>query len=177
MWQLVNKSDLDGYKYVADSVKNSAVWPQYVSEAQLFDIKQWLGDALLNEIITQSQTSPSSVSVLNQKLLDGGSYVYGAYTYTFQGLKAAIIYYAFARFTSKSIYNYTQAGITVKDSDLSTPASDKAIQRLQTENYLMAEAIKDEIILYLKRNSSDYPLFNSCRNITGRRGSFIAVGD
>ena len=177
MYQLVNKSDLNDYKYMADSVKNVAVWPQYVSEAQLFDVKQWLGDTLLNEIITQSQTSPSSVSVLNQKLLDGGSYVSNGNTYTFQGLKAAIIYYAFARFTSKSIYNYTQAGITVKDSDLSTPASDKAIQRLQTENYLMAETIKDEIVLYLKRNSSDYPLFNSCRHIQGRRGSFIAIGD
>jgi hypothetical protein len=177
MQPLVTKSDLSDYKYVADSVKNIAVWPQYVSEAQLFDVRPWLGDALLNEIVTQANTSPDSLTALNDKLLDGGTYVFEDTTFMFQGLKAAIIYYAFARFTSKSSYNYTQAGITVKDSDLSTPASDKAIQRLQTENYLMAEAIKDDILLYLRRNSSDYPLFNCYNKRSRRPGTFYAVGD
>ena len=39
MVNLVTKADLDTYKYVADSVKNHTSWSQFVSEAQLFDIK------------------------------------------------------------------------------------------------------------------------------------------
>ncbi len=176
MIALVTLTDLAAYKYVADSAKNSAIWPQFVTEAQQLDVKHWLGDALLNEICTQAATSPESISSLNEILLAGGSYVYQGNTYLFQGLKAAIIYYAFARFTSRLPYNYTQAGLTVKDTDFSTPASDKAVQRLSTEAMLTAASIKDEVVLYLKRNSSSYPLFK-CSNTAGRARTFYVIGD
>ena len=39
MTALVTLTDLQAYKHVADSVKNSTQWPQFVSEAQLFDVK------------------------------------------------------------------------------------------------------------------------------------------
>jgi hypothetical protein len=159
MISLVTKVDLDVYKYIADSVKNSVSWPQFVSEAQLFDVKVWLGDPLLNEIINQASTLPTTISANNQILLDGGSYTYEGQIYLFQGLKAAVIYYAFARFTNRTAFNYTAAGIVQKDSDLSTPVSDKIIQRLETEARLMAEAIKCEITTYLDRNYILYPLW------------------
>jgi hypothetical protein len=159
MISLVQKSDLDNYKYVADSVKNSTSWPQFVSEAQMLDVKPWLTDALLLEIIGQASTLPTTISAANQALLDGGTYVYGTKTYFFQGLKAAILYYAFARFTNRTAFNYTAAGIVLKDSELSTPVSDKVIQRLETEARLTADALKCEIITYLNRNSALYPLW------------------
>jgi hypothetical protein len=165
MISLVTKADLDQYKYIADSIKNSTTWPQFVSEAQLLDVKVWLGDALLNEIITQASTLPTTISADNQTLLDGGSYVYQTHTYLFQGLKAAILYYAFARFTNRTAFNYTAAGIVIKDSDLSTPITDKQMQRLETEARLTADAIKCEVETYLNRNYLLYPLWrnNSCR--------------
>ncbi len=176
MIALVTKADLDGYKYIADSVKNAAVWPQFVSEAQQLDVKVWLGDGLLNEIITQASTSPESISTANAVLLNGGSYVYQTKSYLFQGLKACIMYYAFARFTSRQPYNYTQAGLTVKDTEYSTPASDKAVQRLSTEAMLTAASIKDEVQLFLRRNASTYPLYR-CSNGNGRPRTFFVIGD
>lgn len=175
MTTLVTKSDLDRYKYVADSVRNSAIWPQFVEEAQILDVK-WLGDGLLNEIITQYNTSPQSLSIANQALLDGGRYIHNTKTYLFQGLKAAIIYYAFARFTSKSPYNYTANGIVTKDSDLSQPASDKAIQRLSTENLMIADALRDEILCFLSRNSTTYPL-HKCTDGRRKNRLFQVIGD
>jgi hypothetical protein len=178
MISLVTLSDLDQYKYIASSVKNSITWPQFVSEAQMFDVKIWIGDGLLNELITQSPVfSPANIL-----LLDGGSYVYQGNTYLFQGLKAAIIYYAFARFTNRTAFNYTAAGIVVKDSDLSTPISDKIMQRLETEARLMAEAIKCEIITFLDRNYASYPLWYDyacgCRSACNDdRGIFKVVGE
>jgi hypothetical protein len=163
MIPLITKYDLDGYKYIADSVRNSSLWPQFVSEAQLLDVKVWLTDALLSELIDQESTNPSSYSAANKTLLNGGSYVYQTKTYIFQGLKAAIIYYAFARFTNRMSVAYTATGIVIKDSDLSTPASDKTIQRLETESRLTAEAIKCEVMLFLDRNYASYPLWeNRC---------------
>jgi hypothetical protein len=180
MISLVIKADLDQYKYIADSVKNSVSWPQFVSEAQLFDIKPWLSDALLNEIITQASTLPITISVANQTLLDGGTYTYQTRTYLFQGLKACIIYYAFARFTNRTSINFTAAGVVVKDSDFSTPASDKQIQRIETEARLTADAIKCEIIAYLNRNYTLYPLWADhcgCRSSCSDNRPFQVWGD
>jgi len=181
MISLVTKADLDNYKYIADSVKNHVTWPQFVSEAQLLDIKSWLTDPLLNEMILQASTLPTTISAANQALLDGGSYTYLSRTYLFQGLKAAIIYYAFARFTNRTSVNYTAAGIVVKDSDYSTPVTDKMIQRLETEARLTADAIKCEIITYLNRNYALYPLWGDkacgCGSSCNQSRPFIILGE
>lgn len=176
---LVTKADLDGYKYVADSIKNHITWTQFVSEAQLLDVKAWLGDALLMELI--SQTVAGTVTALNTTLLDGGTYTYGSRTYYFQGLKACIIYYAFARFTNRSAVNYTAAGIVIKESDFSTPVTDKMVQRLETEARLTADALKCDVISYLNRKSSDYPLWRQgqiyCRSGCKDNRPFKVLGD
>lgn len=177
MTPLVIKADLDNYKYVADSVKNMTVWPQFVSEAQLFDLKSWLGDALLAEL--EAQFVAGTLTPVNIILLNGGTYIYKTKSYIFQGLKAAIIYYAFARYTNRSAVNYTAAGIVMKDSDLSTPVSDKVIQRLETEARLMADAIRDEVTVFLNRNYLDYPLWGgyNCCGLPERTRTFKVLGD
>ena len=180
MTALVTKTDLDGYKYVADSVKNSTSWPQFVSEAQLLDVKLQIGDPLFNEL--ETQFIAGTLTADNDTLLDGGTYTYLTYTYMFQGLKAAIIYYAFARFTNRTPFNYTAAGIVVKESDFSTPVTDKVVQRLETEARLTADAIMCEVILYLNRNYLLYPLWASFFRCSGKfcnddRGVFKVIGD
>ena len=179
MKALVTFTDLNDYKYVQESVRNSTIWPQFVSEAQMFDVKNWLGDALLMELVTQGSTSPTSYSAANETLMNGGEYTYQDCTYHFQGLKAAIIYYAFARFTNRNPFNYTAAGIVQKESDFSEPVTDKVVQRLETEARLMAEAIRDEVTLFLNRNSDDYPLWKGCGCSVSeyRTRTFKVLGD
>ena len=159
MISLITFDDLKELKYIADSVKNVTSWPQFVSEAQMLDVKPWLTDGLLLEIIGQASTDPTTISAANQTLLDGGTYTYQSKTYFFQGLKTCIAYYAFARFTNRTAFNYTAAGIVQKDSDFSTPASSKDIQRLETEARLKGDALKCEIVTFLNRNSVSYPLW------------------
>jgi hypothetical protein len=160
MISLVTLVDIQELKYICDSVKNNTSWSHFVSEAQQLDVKVWITDALLNEIIIQASTLPPTISATNKILLDGGSYIYQSKTYLFQGLRNCIAYYAFARFTNRTAFNYTAAGIVLKDSDLSTPITDKQMQRLETEARLTADAIKCEILTYLNRNYTLYPLWN-----------------
>jgi hypothetical protein len=179
MTNLVTKSDLDAYKYIADSVKNHATWAQFVSEAQMLDVKHWLGDGLLLEIVGQVESG--TLTALNTKLLDGGTYTYATRNYHFQGLKATIIYYAFARFTNRTPFNYTAAGIVIKESDFSTPATTKDVQRLTTEAQLTAEALRCEVEIYLNRNYASYPLWRDGNCVCGSRCAdkrpFKAIGD
>jgi len=179
MKALVTKADVDEYKYIADSVRNSTTWDQFVKEAMLLDVKNWLGDGLMSELITQNETLPTTFSTANKTLLDGGTYTHSDCTYMFQGLKACIIYYAFARFTNRTPYNYTAAGLVVKESDYSNPVSDKVVQRLETEAELTAEALRDEIILFLNRNCADYPLWKGdcCCGIRNTIRTFKVIGE
>ena len=177
---LVDIDDLQTFKLVCDSVKNHTSWPMFVWEAQMLDVKHWLGDGLLYELFSQALTSPDSFSAENTLLLDGGTYTYNDRTYMFQGLKACIIYYAFARFTNRTAYNYTAAGIVVKESDFSTPISDKVMQRLETEARLTAEALKCEVVTFLNRNAADYPLwadFCKCSTRCSDNRPFRVIGD
>jgi hypothetical protein len=176
MVTLVTKADLAKFKHVADSVKNNASWEQFVHEAQMMDVKPWLGDALLVELLAQAATVPPTFTPANTLLLEGGQYTYQNKTYLFQGLKACIIYYAFGRFTSRTPYNYTAAGVTVKETEFSSPASDKAVQRLATEALLTGASYKEDVQLYLRRKQTDYPLFK-CSTRTGRPRTFFVLGD
>ena len=181
MISLVTLADIQDLKYIHDSVKNSTSWPQFCSEAELFDIKPWLSDALLLELITEASSGPPPVfSAANLILLNGGTYTYQSRTYYFQGLRNCIAYYAFARFTNRTPYNYTAAGIVIKDSDLSTPATDKQVQRLETEARLTAEAIKCEVLAYLNRNHALYPLWadrGCCSSSCSDSRPFQVIGD
>jgi len=177
MTPFITLTDIQDLKYIASSVKNNDSWLQFCSEAQLLDVKPWLTDALLVELENETITPPYSAA--NQILMDGGSYVYQTKTYLFQGLKHCIAYYAFARFTNRTSFNYTAAGIVLKDSDLSTPATTKDIQRLETEARLTADAIKCEIMTYLNRNYDLYPLWADVCRCDGCSASrpFTVFGD
>ena len=180
MISLATLADIQSLKYICNSVKNSDSWDHFCSEAELLDIKSWLGDDLLLEIIGQASTLPTTISAANQILLDGGTYTYLTHTYYFQGLRNCIAYYAFARFTNRTAFNYTAAGIVLKDSDLSTPATDKQIQRLETEARLTADAIKCEVITYLNRNYLSYPLWSqdcACGSSCSGSRPFTVLGE
>lgn len=181
MISLATLADIQDLKYICDSVKNHVTWGHYVSEAQLLDVKHWLGDGFLLEIVGQASTLPTTFSPANLTLLTGGSYVYNSATYYFQGLRNCIAYYAFARFTNRTSFNYTAVGIVTKDSDFSTPISDKVMQRLETEARLTADAIKCEVINFLNRNYANYPLWHNrgygCGSRCNDNRPFRVIGD
>lgn len=163
MINLVTKSDFAPYKYFANSIKSEQSLDQCIQEAQLFDIKKWLGDALLKELCDQKATSPESLSTLNELLLDGGNYTYNSETYTLTGLKACIIYYSISRYIKFDSVKLTATGIVKKEDIYSSPVDDKTIHSLANNEREKAEALRLEIILYLNRFATSYPLWN-CTN-------------
>ena len=157
MKNLVNRNDAGKFRYFADSIKNETGFDQACLEAELLDIQPWLGSALLYELKTQNDTD--ALTAYNTTLLNGGSYVYNDDTYTFEGLKAAIIYYAFARWRRRDGVTVTAFGSVVKSSDFSEPVPESVRMRLSKDDFEIAEALKLDIIRYLNRNIDDYPLW------------------
>ena len=157
MKSLTDRNDAGKYRYFADSIRNEAGFEQAVSEAELLDVQPWLGNSLLNELIAENDAN--DVSDANKLLLEGGNYEYCDSTYTFKGLKAAIIYYAFARWRRRDGVTVTAFGSVTKSSDFSEPISETVRMRLSKDDYEIAEAIKMDIVKFLNRNREDYPLW------------------
>ena len=156
---------------MADSIKSEQLLDQCVKEAMFFDIQKFLGQTLFYEVALE--VDENDISALNLTLLNGGEYTYSDYTYYFQGLKACLAYYAFARYTKRTGVHYTQTGVVTKSDDYSEPVSDKTRSRMANDDYALAEGLRLEIIDYLNRNYTDYPLWTCA---TKKRTTFRAIG-
>lgn len=179
MTNWITKNDFHPYRYLAVSIQSDQLLDQSITEAMLFDVQKWLGKPLFYDLCTKfdaTQSSPPESLPSNYaKLLDGGDYEYCGQTIAFQGLKACLVYYAFARYTNRDGVKYTAGGIVTKTTDLSEPVTDKTRLRLATDDYALAEALKLEIIDFLNRNTDDFEHWRCTRK--ARRANFKIVGD
>jgi hypothetical protein len=173
MKPLLNKTNLGRFRYISDAIKSDSQLDQCITEAQIFDVKKWLGDALLYELVSQYESN--NLTALNNTLLEGGNYTVDSTTYTFSGLRACIIYYAWARYIKRDSIKFTATGVVKKDADFSEPATLKELQMLSADATASGDALKLEIMDYLNRKSTDYPLWN-CRSKT-RTKTFKIVGE
>jgi len=174
MINLVTKTDFATYKYFANSIKAEQSLDQSIQEAQLFDIKKWLGDAFLHDLCSQKGTSPESLTTLNEFLLSGGNYTYEDETYSLTGLKSCIIYYSIARYIKTDSVKFTATGIVKKEDVYSQPIDDRTMQSLSHSEWEKAEALRLEIIQYLNRFETSYPLWGCMRK--KRTTKFHIVG-
>jgi hypothetical protein len=168
----VVKNDFGKYRYMAASINNEHLLDQCVMEAMIYDIQPMLGMALFYEIA--SQIDADTVTALNGKVLNGSTYTYNDETISFQGVKAALCYYSFARYTKRSGVHFTATGVVNKTSDFSEPISDKTRQRLSSDDTALADALKLEVIDYLNRTAASYPLW-VCKT-KKRTSTFRAIG-
>jgi hypothetical protein len=173
MKPLLNKTNFGKFRYISESIRNEAHLDQCITEAQIFDVKKWLGDALLNELITQY--TGNNITTANQLLLDGGDYLCDSLTYTFSGLRACIIYYAWSRYIKRDQVKFTATGIVRKDGEFSEPATLKDLQMLSSDATANADALKLEVIDFLNRNKENYPLWKCTSK--RRTATFKIIGE
>lgn len=174
MVNLINKSDFAQYVDIPSSIDIYKNLDKCIKEAQLFDVKVWLGDQLMKELNDQASTCPTSFSTENDFLLNGGDYEYEDDNYLLEGLKACIAYYSLARLVKSDQLKLTVGGIVKKEVEFSTLVDDKTLLRRSNDYFNNAEALKLEIIQYLNRFENDYPLWD-CKK-RKRKTTFKLIG-
>ena len=156
MKQIIVLSDIQRFKHIYTAFKSETNLDGHIQEAQMCDLKPWLGDAFLLELTEQRATN--SLTEPNKLLMYGGSYIYDNKTYYCEGIAAYMAYSVHARYVLRSSVALTQYGAVVKESDYSTPASSKQIAEIKGLSESSAEAIKQSIVELLTKKQSDYPL-------------------
>jgi hypothetical protein len=159
---LINRSDITPYAQIAIHSREDNMLQPYILAAQNVDVKPALGDPLWYDIIT------NPYSPFNTILLEGGSYIDGdGNTITFQGLKAALCCFTYARYIMGKNAVDTPFGLVAKKSEYSEQVDSKLLMSIASEKRNEASAYLAECKKYLEANQDDFPLYNSCGKTTG----------
>lgn len=168
---LLTLTQLQGFKSICSNIDQAKSLEPYIKEAQMFDLRPFLGDALYADLLADYEASPSLQKY--DALYTGGSYSHAGYTYENPGLVPVLAYYTYARYVANANSISTRTGIMVKKNDFSDPASDKTIARLVDQARSGARSYLDQVELFMIRNSKDYPLW---RAITQRKSKMRISG-
>ena len=158
MQLLINRADFESnYRNITQSNYNNGNLNQHILDAQFTDVQKLMGLDFYNDLV-RNYTDAEYVS-----LLDGGIYTYQGITYTNVGLKAVIVFYAYARYILMGSQTDTPFGYVEKQDQNSVQVSHNQKQAMFKMNQQTAFNYWENVRLFIDRNKTDYPLWdNNC---------------
>lgn len=149
---------------------------RYINEAQEFDVKSQFGDLFYYDLIKNS-TSTNYQELLNADV----EYTYQNYNFRYSnGLKAAICYYAYARYIPDSNKKNTDFGMMQKKNEFSDHVDSKSIQLQVNNANSAAYGFMVEVTTYLDRmrviSPTKFPLWKQ-GGVPGLFGSMTPQGE
>ena len=164
---LIDKTEIAIHREISRTLKNDKINP-IIEDAELLDLKPLLGEALYNDIVDNPTTAA------NIKLLDPLTYTYNGTQYKHQGLKKVLSIFVNSRYVLSGSYVDTGFGLVQKNNQDSTPVPEASKRNIHKQDKQTATAYFNEVALYLNRNASDHPLWNSGCNTTSISGIRIS---
>lgn len=128
----------------------------YIQEAQDLDLKPSIGDGLLIQLLTAINGTPTAAETL---LLNGGTYVYGSFNYSFKGIKTILALFTYAKMIASYSFKFTPSGFVVKNSDVSSIVDDRSMSRVIKIAQEAGFGYRLELLTYLNRFTSTYSNF------------------
>jgi hypothetical protein len=155
---LIGRSDITPYAQIAIQSRDENMLFPHVIASQNVDVQPALGGALFTDLLTNRTDEKY------RTLLEGGTYQNtNGNTVRFQGLKAAIACFTYARYLMWKNAVDTPFGVVSKKSEYSELADTKLITSIASEKRSEAMHYLRESIEFIKENENEYPLFwESC---------------
>lgn len=157
MKQLITINDIIELKPMSVNIDVTKKLNFCISEAQKYDVMPFLGDTLYL-LMEADFTEPNTFATAKyEQLFNGSDYQYSNRTFRHEGIKAMLIYYAYARYVQNSNVNHTAFGLVEKTPDHSTGVSKETLLRQISGATALAEAAKSKVELFLRYKIIDYP--------------------
>jgi hypothetical protein len=167
MSYFITVSDIQELKPISSNVSELKALKPFILEAQEFELRPFLGEEFYIAFKDDFDASPSLSTY--EDLFNGVTYTYSGKQYQHEGLKAMLIYYAYARYLSNSQSHSTAFGMVQKVNENSQPISEKTLTRLVSQAVAGAKVYEQRVKDYLIRNSATYTLYE-CVNKNYRSG-------
>lgn len=156
---LINLANIREWRPIATQIPADRINP-YIQEAQQFDLKQLLGDALYVDFLAKYDVTGDPQYANYQALLKGGTYTYGGVTLENPGLIPFLVYMTLARFFNNNQVNATRYGLVNKLVDESEVVDWRGIAAAVAELRANGRAFADDLTKYLDNNPTLFPLYN-----------------
>lgn len=154
---LIIRGDITPYAQIAIQAREDSMLFPHIIAAQNVDIQPALGAALFTDLIVNRTVEKY------RNLLEGGTYIdKNNNTIKFQGLKAAIACFTYARYLLWKNAVDTPFGVVSKKSEYSELADTKLITSIASEKRSEATHYLRECIEFIKANDTVYTLFGDC---------------
>jgi len=164
---LIGLTDFQDFKGISSNVNTFKELEPHILEAQEFDLRPLMGESFYLSLLDDFEASPSLDDY--EALFNGGHYTHNGNQYEHGGIKAVLVYHAYARYIGGSPVQSTATGFVRKTNQYSEPASEKTISRMSAQARSGAQSYWDKVKCFIERNSNDYPLFK-CGKKTRYKG-------
>lgn len=149
---LITINDIKEYSPMAEL--SSIRVDSHIREAQMNDLKPFLGEPLYRDLITNTDTTA------NQELLKGKTYKgIEGYNIDYNGLIPILVYYSLARIVANNQINITSYGVVRKKVDESDAVDAASLRFYITEKRSIATRYQKEAHDFLVQNIATYPLW------------------
>lgn len=170
---LISQSTFSDFEDISANVKPERL-QVFIKKAQDLDLKPFMGAAFYYDFIknfNDDGTIKDEAPQPYKDLFNGCEYQdRHGHTILYEGLKAALVYFTFARFIEADAYRYTSTGPVIKQNDFSEGISEKGITKLVQQQRSTANAHVNEIEKFLNDKKADFPLWNyNAKNKTARQ--------
>jgi len=153
---LITKADFDGEIGLTQNIVNDKILLPFIKQAQRFDLKNRLGAAFYQDVMTNSLTYTA--------ILDGVTYTNSTpETIHFNGVRAALCHYTYARYILESNAVNTPFGTRQKSNEVSEPVSDKMLAQIAANHFNIAESLMNDVERYLNDPTiiNTYPIWRN----------------
>lgn len=165
MEPLIDKSYVEALFQLASGVSD-AEFEKYIIHAQKFELKKLMPEKFFYDLLMNQE------SERYQAVLNGGDYTYEEYTYSHEGLKNVLAYFAYALYIFKANNVSTSFGLVVKHSGQSEPVDYKERRDWYHEHKSQAGQLWEDTKLFIQRNEDDYPVWKECCSIISNPRGF-----
>jgi len=153
--------DLGNFRDVSDNIDEPR-FNAFVRESQMREMRSFLGDALYKALIDDFTADAGEGTFTEARFTElwfGVAYTRNGFSVQFNGLKPAIVYYAYERFIYYQKLNVTRYGLrTLQDNDLSDNA--EFTKKWEVSSDSMGLMYQEDSDKYLKENITLYPEFD-----------------
>ncbi len=161
---LINRTDIVEWKDISDTI-NDKVLNQHIYDAQFIDLQRLMGSQFYNDLERNYDNT------VYQSLLNEGDYTHLSTTYFNAGIKRVLVDYAYARYVLLGSNRDTPFGLVVKQTNESVQTSIEDRKTIHKINQHSGFNYWENVVDFINRNSTDYPLWNEAECIV-KRGSF-----
>jgi hypothetical protein len=171
--QLIGLTDIKLFKGISSNLNQPKDLIPNILEAQDFNLRPFMGESFYLELLDEFESSPSLNPQIWKDLFSGVRYTWEGKQYEHEGLRAVLIYHAYASYQSTAGSTDTPFGRRHKSSDHSERVSDKTTSRLIAQARAGAMSHQERVALFLNRYSENYPLWECSGGKKYRAGLVI----